>query len=158
MRGGILELITDRTQSDVDRILEIISKYNSGEITEEEAAEYLSDSKGTYKFTDFNRVVSALNYINDRLRESGYNRTIKSKSNWEMSDYITPDEFNTYLSDVETIRSALAVLPSTPQTPTGNFDFEKANDIEKILLDVDFLITKTMDNWIYSGEVASGEV
>lgn len=158
MRGGILELITDRTQSDVDRILEIISKYNSGEITEEEAAEYLSDSKGTYKFTDFNRVVSALNYINDRLRESGYNRTIKSKSNWKMSDYITPEEFNTYLSDVETIRSTLAVLSSTPQTPTGNFDFEKANDIEKILLDVDFLITKTMNNWIYSGEVASGEV
>lgn len=154
-----LSLITDRTSEDVDRAIYLINQWNNRLITSEEITEYFNGLKGVYTTADLNRVGSALKYINDRLTECGYNITVESRSDWQMNEYFTSSNFSVYLSDIEEIRSALATLSTTPKTPTlDKFDYNKANDIEKILLDVDFLITKTMDNWIYSGEVASGEV
>lgn len=154
-----LVLITDRTSEDVDRAIYLISQWNNGLITDDEMTEYFGELKGFYNTSDLNRVGSAMNYINDRLTECGYNITIESRNDWKMNEYFTPSDFNTYLSDIDEIRSALATLPTTPQTPTlDRFDYQKANDIERILLDVDFLITQTMNNWFYSGEISSGEV
>lgn len=179
-------LVTDRSQSDVQRLLYLINKICSGLATEEDFTNFLSDRyeglsckdgeiylsdgalrlltkstywKGAYNASDINRVAEHLIYLSDRLSECGYNTTIDSDSEWGVNDYFTTFSFSVYLSDIEKIRSTLAVLPTTPETPTlDKFDYNKANDIEKILLDVDFLITQTMNNWLYSGEIASGEV
>ena len=37
-----------------------------------------------------------------------------------------------------------------------HIDYQKANDIEKILEDVDAMITTIMRTWMYAGEVYAG--
>lgn len=155
-----LILITDRTLEDVNRVIYLLKQWDSNQITEEEKIEYFGELKGCYDTSDLNRVGSAMYYIRDRLLEAGYPVKIESRNDWQMYEYVTQDDFKVYLSDVERLRSALAVLPTTPETPspTENLDYEKANDIEKILLDVDDLISRMIAAYVYSGEVYAGEV
>lgn len=151
-------MITDRSQEDVDRLLYLLSRYRSGEITDEERQEFISDSKGAYNVSDINRVGRALNYVNDMLTDIGYNLTIDSRSDWEMDEYFQTQDFQKYLRDVGKIRSALSVFSETPETPgVEGFNYSDANAIEKILIDVDFLISKITKNWFYSGEIYAGE-
>lgn len=155
-----LVLITDRTIEDIDRVIYLLEQWDSNQISEEEKIEYFGELKGCYDASDLNRVVSAMYYIRDRLIETGYPVSIKSRNDWQMHECFTQDDFEVYLSDVETIRSALATFPTTPEIPipTENLDYEKANDIEKILLDVDNLISNMTAAYVYSGEVYTGEV
>ena len=65
-----------------------------------------------------------------------------------------------YLEDVEAIRSALTVPASVPETPAdmAGLTYEEANDIERILLAVDALVTNMIDAYLYSNEIVCGEV
>lgn len=65
-------LITDRTSSDLQSLRELLAKPMS-EWTEEEKAEFnLARSKGAYNYTDLNRVIAAMDDINERLTAAGY--------------------------------------------------------------------------------------
>ena len=77
-----------------------------------------------------------------------------------MTDIPEPAQLTAYLADVAAIRAALAVYADTPETPADmeNLTFFEANDIERILLDVDALVTNMMAAWYYTGELYSGEV
>ena len=151
-------MITDRSQEDVDRLLYLLSRYRAGEITDEERQEFAGNAKGAYNISDINRVGRALNYVNDMLTDIGYDLTIDSRHDWEMDEYFQTQDFQKYLRDVKKIRSAIAVFLETPETPEmEGFDYSGANAIEKILVDVDFLISQIAKNWFYSGEIYAGE-
>ena len=65
-----------------------------------------------------------------------------------------------YLGNIAQIRSTGLVFPTTPQAPSTKkkLDYLAANDIEKILTDVDRLITNVMQGWFYTGDVFTGEI
>lgn len=66
------ELITDRTQSDVENLRELLSR-GEEEWTSDELSEFnLARSKGSYNYTDLNRVTQAMDYINNQLVGYGY--------------------------------------------------------------------------------------
>ena len=156
---GLLNLITDRTQSDVSYVARLSAKGWSG-MTEDERSQWLVGLKGAYNATDLNRVGNAVTYVAGRLEEAGYAPDIDPKIDWTVSDIPTESQMETYLDNVRALRNAITVPDSVPQVPADMDDltYQEANDIERIILAVDALITNMMDAWFYSNEVFCGEV
>ena len=157
---GLLHLITDRTQADVDRVRALLRKWRDGTISDAEKAEWALDLKGAYSASDLNRVGAAVRYVAGRLQEYGYKVAVAPKDDWLEDDDPTAGQMESYRHDIAAIRAALAVKPSTPPAP-GSMDgltYVEANNIEQILLDVDALLTLISQGLYYSGEIYSGEI
>ena len=156
---GLLNLITDRTQTDVDYVIRLSQKGWSG-MTAEEKAEWESDLKGAYNASDLNRVGNAVNYVAGRLEDAGCTVSVNPKIDWLESDIPTESSMEQYLKNVETIRNTLTVPSNTPNVPDDmeGLTYEEANDIERILLAVDALITNMINAYFYSNEIVCGEV
>ena len=115
---------------------------------------------GAYGKTDLNRVASAMAYLSQRFASAGYSVPVSSPTDWANGDIPRKDDLDTYLDDLRRIRAALAVMDTTPSAP-GSMDYltwAKANDIEKILVDVDDALGRLLLSPFYSGEIYSGEV
>lgn len=155
-----MQLITDRVQADVDRVAQLAGRVSAGTATAAELAEWQSDLKGAYNASDLNRVGAAVAYVAGRLNGYGYTVTVNPKQDWTGSDIPTAGQMAAYLRDVATLRGSIAVMASTPPTPdsASGLTWREANDIERILLDVDELLTRIAAAWFYSGELYAGEV
>jgi hypothetical protein len=156
---GLLNLITDRTQADVDYVVRLSTK-SWNNMSEEEKTDWESGLKGAYNASDLNRVGNAVVYVAGRLTKAGYLVPVSPKIDWTASDIPKESDMRTYLSDVDILRNALTVLPGTPEVPEDmeRLTYKEANDIERILLAVDGLITKMINSYFYSNEIFCGEV
>ena len=156
---GLLQLITDRTQADVDYVsqLNILGWEN---MNAQQRSDYLTGLKGAYNATDMNRVGNAVSYVAQRLTNCGYMVNVNPRLDWQIGDIPTVSDLTAYLDDVRAIRAALAVSPATPPVPEDmdKLTYTEANNIEQILLDVNLLIDRIAAAWFYSGELYSGEV
>lgn len=116
--------------------------------------------KGFYNESDLNRVGSAMIYLRDKLNENGYDVDIAPKIDWRAEDSQKETDMELYLSYVGTLRGVLPLPYDTPQVPTTmkSLNYSKANDIEKILEIVDYVLTKSISFLWYSGDLYSGEV
>ena len=157
-----LQLITDRTQADVDRGSYLASLWVAGVFTgtDDDLAEWNSDLKGFYNASDLNRVGNAMLYVYNRFAESGYSVQIAPKIDWTVDDIPRQSDMERYLADLTALRGVLSVLPTTPEVPEDmdGLTHQEANNIEQILLDIDRLLTNIFATWVYSGDVFSGEV
>ena len=135
---GLLSLITDRTRADVVN----------------------QTDKGFYNASDLNRVGAAVNYIAERFTAQGYAVEVRPKTDWLASDIPTASELETYRQNIAALRALLAVMPTTPKAPDSmaGLTYTEANDIERILLDLDALLTNAAAAWYQSGELFAGEV
>ena len=140
----LAELIYDRTQADVDRVVYLSEKLWD-HMTVEEKAEWMAPMKGAYNADDLNRVGKAVQYIADKLTGLGCAVDVSPKTDWKGGD--DPDiptsvQMAQYLQDLSSIRSALVLPDGAPVVPgdMGQLTFEKANDIERILIAVDEMI------------------
>lgn len=157
--GSSLDLITDRTQRDVDRVEELAEK-GWAAMTEQERAEWLGEMKGAYNASDMNRVGDAIAYVAGRFNGFGYNILVSPKTDWTAEDIPTASQMADYLSYVKALRNAVPVSDDTPAAPADmdGLTYQEANDIEQILLDVDALISNIAAAWYYSGDLFAGEV
>lgn len=152
-------LVTDRTEADASRYSELRDK-GWAAMTTAERAEWVDGMKGAYNASDLNRVASAMSYLSQRFASAGYSVPVSSPTDWANGDIPRKDDLDTYLDDLRRIRAALAVMDTTPSAP-GSMDYltwAKANDIEKILVDVDDALGRLLLSPFYSGEIYSGEV
>lgn len=131
-------LITDRIKADVETLTK----------------------KGTYNAEDLNRVGEAQAYLARRFRAYGYGVSIAPKVNWTMEDIPRQGDMDRYLADLRTLRGTLRMMETTPPVPgsMAGLTWEQANDIEKILADLEFLLNNMAAAWCYSGEIYAGEV
>lgn len=156
-------LITDRTVEDVRR-WESLRNKGFENMTEDERAEWLSDNmKGAYHKGDLNRVGEALNYLCDKLTKAGYmsyQTTFTAKTNWTVASIPSAEDLTHYLKCVSNIREAMTQFATTPPTPTdtGALNFEEANNIEKILIDVETLVNNMLAARFFCGDVFAGEI
>ena len=104
--GSSLDLITDRTQRDVDRVGELAEK-GWAAMTEQERAEWLGEMKGAYNASDMNRVGEAVAYVAGRLTDFGYAAPVSPKTDWTDEGEPDTDQLASYLADISTIRGAL---------------------------------------------------
>lgn len=114
---------------------------------------------GYYNATDLNRVGQAISYIAARLTAAGYSVPVLPKTDWAVGDIPSAAQMTAYLADVAAIRAALAVRSTTPPTPLDMDDLtvEEANDIERILADVDGLVSNMIAAYRHSGTFYAGQ-
>lgn len=156
---GTLNLITDRTEQDVERWRLLHSKGFKA-LTEEEKAEWRTALKGAYNYVDMNRVETAVDFLASRLAELGYYVALEVKTVWKVSDHPTKADMDRYFGNVALLRSILPMYPTTPQSPSTKkkMDYLVANDVEQILSDVDRRIQGIKQSWYYAGDVFTGEI
>ena len=65
-------LITDRSPEDLQALRDLLATPMADWTTEQLAQFNMAVSKGTYNYTDLNRVISAMDDINERLTAAGY--------------------------------------------------------------------------------------
>lgn len=152
-------LITDRSAQDVDRV-NILAAKAWQDMTAEERAEWLSPMKGSYNYTDLNRVEEAVTYVAQRLREFGYLTYLPVTRTWFADEIPAESDISRCFGNVATLRRALTVWESTPEAPSGmtGFGANEANDLEQILVDVDQILTRISQAWFYSGDLYAAEV
>ena len=148
--------------------------------------------KGAYNYTDLNRVEEAVDYVAGELVQADtdlrayaaslnvawdpafevpydpqdYSLTVKT--DWEVTDIPSATQMTRYIGNLILIRDAIQDASNAwiPDTMDG-LDYELANNIEKMLIDVDTavaLLVATKEGMIrsalavnYSGEIYSGE-
>lgn len=162
-----MNLITNRTSRDVDR-WKVLRNRCWDSMSEAERAEWLGESdvvpsaaRGMYTHKDLNRVESALKSVVARLRALGYQiPDMKFKTDWAHTDTVWSEDIERYYSNIKVVRDCITLYPSTPEAPTVDkkLDFEIANDIEQILVDICEILSKQTKSWYYVGEVFTGEV
>lgn len=156
-------LVTDRTEADYKRWEHLRDK-GFLNMTDEERAEWLTGNmKGSYNKSDLNRVGEALNYLHDKLNAAGYITyplTFTAKTNWTVASIPTADDLTYYLKCVSNIRGALTLFANTPPAPTdtGALTIDEANNIEKILIDVETLINNMLAARLFCNDVFAGEI
>lgn len=113
-----------------------------------------------YNITDLNRVGQAMRYVAARLRACGFDVVVTPRTDWVWTDRATPAAAKRYLNNLRKIRKALVLFVGTPDVPDGKrpFTTEEANDIEKILIDVEDMVQRTMQCWYFCGDLYAGEV
>ena len=113
-----------------------------------------------YNITDLNRVGQAMRYVAARLRACGFDVVVTPRTDWVWTDRATPAAAKRYLNNLRKIRKALVLFVGTPDVPDGKrpFTAEEANDIEKILIDVEDMVQRTMWCWYFCGDLYAGEV
>ena len=122
-------LITDRTAQDVST----------------------GTQKGFYNVSDIQRINSYIEYLSDVL---GLNLTVTDVS---LGQALTRAQMDDIISNVNAIRAAWYVASDTPQTPIAvNWDYNKANDIEKILKALDEFYQSVQIDKLYSGTFRAG--
>lgn len=158
-------LITDRAQSDVDRVKELKANYYAGTMTEDEKTEWEAGMKGAYNYTDMNRVGEAVAYIAEEIEalpddlaeyaeENGLSGTVPDspyptsvsvspKTDWDVEDKPSPAQAKTYLANISALKSIFSVSGDLPAS-VSRLDYTGANNIEAVLLAAHkaFLATK----------------
>lgn len=161
--GVLLTLITDRTAADVAEAKRLRDKLLAGEtLTDEESVRYFAGLRGAYNASDMNRVGAAVQYVANRLNAEGYSAYVSPKTGWHMEDIVRQSDWNKYLDEVRHLRRKLTLMRTTPQITDGMYSglkrYAEANAIEQILVDLDWMLTNIIRDYIYAGEVFAGEV
>lgn len=153
-----LGLVTNRTQADVARVLELREAIKAGTASAADITEYLSAPIGGYCSTDVNRVSGAINTVATALTAAGYPVAGGLSTSWTDDDEFLVTDFEAYLDAVAEVRAALAVYPTTPAVPGNINGYTQANDIEQIVEDVYQLYLNMVDAYYYLGDLYLGEV
>lgn len=154
----MLDLIYDRTADDVAEVLRLTQKAFAGTLTDEEKTMWLAGMKGAYDAIDMNRVAAAVSTLSGLLNAAGYKNEV-SAQNFAEGEDSTKEKYSVYLSNVQTLRDAIAVRATTPSVPAADakLDFAGANNIEKILADLDELLGWMTYSRKYCGTFAAGQ-
>ena len=128
-------------------------------MTADQQATWSAPMKGAYNYTDLNRVGHNLEYLAGVLTAYGYSPIVNVRTDYAIGEWPSPDDMRAYVQSIKNIREALAALSTTPEAPMSMDDgtITTWNDIEKILLDVDALISYMIAASFYCSEIYSGE-
>ena len=120
-------------------------------ITDRTAVDIGVTAKGFYNTSDIERINSYISYLSDVL-ELGL-----TVNNVTLGQKLTRAQMQAILNNINAIREAWYVASDTPNTPQSfNWDYQKANDIEKILLALDEFYQSVQVDKLYSGTFRAG--
>lgn len=115
-------LIFDRLKTDVENALNNPS-----------STEFL---KGSYNYTDLNRVETWCEYIQNLLNDYGKEINLEIKTNWNLRDYPTRAQIDRIRGNIDYLKDMFQRLKTETIEYTNTLDYEKANVLEKIIYDV----------------------
>ena len=135
-----MHLITDRTESDA----------------------MLRNEKGTYGFSDLNRVEGTVAEIAALFPVLDIGLDLETKTDWGLpgafsaASWPAASQMQRYLGNVASIRSAFQIPTQLPAT-MARLTWSGANSIEKVLQTAMARATGTIQTFRYSGEIYAGE-
>lgn len=162
-----LNLIYDRTESDETASAAIRKSYqtlgNWSGLTDTERAQL---ERGTLTYNTLNRVESAVKLLAAALTSAGYPVEVTpvlkgSKSEdreWQEGDIVRRAQWTTYLDNVQRLRDAYYTLAETGELPKpeDKLGYVGANNIEKVLADIDLLIDCMKSSYRRCGTFRAG--
>lgn len=114
--------------------------------------------KGAYNYVDLNRVEQCCQYLSQKLNEHGYNVNIETKINWTINDFQTYDDMLRIRNNIEAISNAFASITQIHGVQELNsWDYEDANNWEKILWEINRMLVSTENYQVYSGVANLGQ-
>lgn len=152
--------IYDRNTSDVARVEALRIKVRNRTATAEENIEWLSSLKGAYNETDLNRIGRIMNELSNLLNQYGYYNSVSAKQNWQVGDKPNPSDMENFINNLSSLKNSFNYIPESPQVPLDmvSLTYEEANNIEKILYEIDRVIKELKLNLIYSGVANMGQI
>lgn len=150
-----LSMITDRTGTDVTTAETLRAKIQSGQsLTDSEKKAF---ERGTCTIVMLNRVENAQKSLADLLNKYKYTVNISNKTNWANGEKFDNANYARLLQNLRALRNAFYTYNTTPKTPTYIYGYSEANDIEKILVDINSMIESMESNFrecdtFYCGE------
>lgn len=159
-----LNLITNRTTEDVDRIKALKAKINArgwASLTQAEKDTW-AEGRGFYNVGDLNRVGAAVAYLADVLHTYGYGVEVSPVTSWKHGDEtVAPDELRqaqaaTYLANIQALKAAYYGTTPLPSN-MNNLDTTQANRIELLLLEIEDNLRRTAAGFASCGTFYMGE-
>lgn len=153
---GMMPVVIDRTQADVLRVKALNAKGWEG-MPEAEHTEWLGGLKGAYNVSDLNRVGNNVAYLAGALDGYGYMVSVAPKTNWTVEDIPTQAQMATYLGNVQALKDGFYGTTDLPET-MDKLTADGANNIERLLCEIEQNIHNMTEAWYYCGELYCGEV
>lgn len=144
-------LVTDRTQADVTAV-KALNAVDMSKWSVSDVAKYLAGMKGSYNASDLNRVSLACEYLHGIMVNMGYivpNYTTP-KTDWEFNDVPTAAQMRAYLGNIASMKETWSAIQAIPDTMNG-LGYEDANNIEKLLIELDDIAQRIQAIFIRSG-------
>lgn len=150
-------MITNRTQYDVDTAISIIKdKVKKFQELTESDINYLE--RGILTINTLNRIENKQDELKNLFNEIGYWSTPITNKVWGEKDIFNVDEFQRIIDNTNTLRNAFFVYKDTPNTPPISYHWQDINALEKILYDLDVMISNVKADYRYCGEFECGEL
>lgn len=134
-------MITNRTQADVDAAKEILLRAQQAIpfplLSDDEVAVL---ERGTCTITMLNRVEGKQSEIAQLLTDFLYMVHIFNKTDWTYNNIFTYQDHERLLSNLNKLKQAFFVYSNTPNTPDYLYNYENANSVEKICVDIKAMI------------------
>ena len=127
-------MVTNRTEADVLSFKSLRKQVQKGLAS----ADLLKNHIGGYNTSDLNRVENKARYLSDLLNERGYTNSIITKT-WTTSDIFSSVEVTRYLNNLTTLKNVYP-FGTMPSVPAQWLDYNGANDIEKILVNIETIL------------------
>lgn len=148
-------MIYDRTIEDVNTALEIVeNKIKAFQTLTEDDITALE--RGYFTLTTANRIEDKQKEVCTALANEGY-YVQSSHKTWTDTDIFHAEDLTRISSISGRIRKLMTMYDDTPEPPKASFYYTEINKIEKILVDIETLITDLIGrerecNTFYCGE------
>ena len=143
-----IQPVTDRSQSDVSRLLTLLKK-GWDDFTTDERTEWTAGMKGALNRSDMQRIQNNTQLLSEVLELDLTIADVPAHPNEQFLAAV--------LANTEIIRNAYMIHSDTPETPQMPVNtYQKLNDIEKILNDV-YSILMSNFNYYCGTEIYAGE-
>lgn len=143
------ELIYDRTDED----LEIARQYVRNNVP------FPNDNlRFSWDYRALNRTEEAMQYVDEIFKELGYFKNMQFKTDW-LNDEITREQAQRYIDNLTTLRNFILMPSTSPAAPTtiNGMTINRANEIEKLIFDINFVLEALQKNLIRSGVSNCGQ-
>lgn len=112
--------------------------------------------KSYYNYDDLNRVEKWCGYLAEILNKYNYIINISVKTDWTMLDFPTEFQIERIRTNINRLKEAYFSFTQIPEN-LEYMTFEKANEIERILHELDYILMWMENHFVYSGVANCGQ-
>ena len=164
-----IDPIFDRTLDDVNLIKELNDKINTkgwSGLTALQRDKWLMGGavasigvRGALNYVDLNRVEGNCVYLQERLQSYGYMASVNVKLDWTVEDFFRLADLNRIKQNVLNLAEVYYTLPTTPTITLLplTLNYTQLNDIEKFIFDLNVILERMIDSFIYCGTFNCGQ-
>jgi hypothetical protein len=124
------------------------------ELTENEISTL---EKGTITINTLNRIENKQDELTNLMNNIGYWNTQITNKEWDYSKIFNENDLQRIIENTDILREAFFVLAETPKTPSASYYFENINALEKILHDIEAMVSDIKVNYRECGILECGE-